>query len=233
MLPGEARQTNRFVTLVGGDFAEILYRVLNVAQRAEILLIRPVCAAEARAVARHFANRHFADDLFAENALRKLHHVALRGEQPGVSHDFGIQLRRLRVMRDARLRVGAQHVFPLLNAVFAPAGDAVHSAFFRHMQKRFRHFQRTQDAAVQFRAVFALRRAFNHVPDDHGVDVGIRTPADFPRLHRPELLFRGFGRFLRVDALRRRQADFKPQHLFHRNVRQMLILRRVVRHRAG
>ena len=41
VLPGEARQTNRFVTLVGGDFAEILYRVLNVAQRAEILLIRP------------------------------------------------------------------------------------------------------------------------------------------------------------------------------------------------
>lgn len=98
-------------------------------------------------------------------------------------------------MRDTRLRVGAQDVFSLLNAVFAPAGDAVHSAFFRHMQKRFRHFQRTQDAAGQFRAVLALRRAFNHVPDDHGVDVGIRTPANFPRLHRPELLFRGFGRF--------------------------------------
>ena len=136
-------------------------------------------------------------------------------------------------MRDARLRVGAQNVFPLLNAVFAAAGDAVRSAFLRHMQKRFRHFQRTQDAAGQFRAVAALRRAFNHVPDDHGVDVGIRAPANFPRLHRPELLFRGFGRFLRVDALRGCQADFKPQHLFHRNVRQIAILRRVVRHRAG
>ena len=233
MMPREAGEADGLVGLVGRDLAVALDRVLDVALRAQVLLVGAVGALMPGAVAAHEEQAVPADQVPPQQPLAELHQVAPGREQPRMAAGLGPEHAGLGVVGRAGGDAVAKNVPPPLQAMLIVAADAQTSSVFWDDKVCAGHPQGREDQPVQQGCVVLPCRTLDDVPQHHRVHVRIGAPGHLARLNVIEQRAGRLGGGLRVQAGSGGQADLKAQHLVHRHAAQPGELGGVGRDRPG